>query len=129
MLTHEEQALQALQPQVVKRSITRTQALERAGDLVNQVRNPAFTQSFLKGPMREWLSEPVIRVLPMDLKKKHYYDERDEYAWEETVQAEQDVSFIVQGFGTSLAQQRETLAQEMDQQHRAMADTKDLEAL
>lgn len=79
--------------------------------------------------------------------KEHYYDERDEYTWEETVQVEQDVSFIVQGFGTSLAQQHETLAQEMaiqrqemaqqgwafaqamERQRWAMTDTKDLEAL
>ncbi|RSL67999.1 hypothetical protein CEP54_003044 [Fusarium duplospermum] len=176
--------------QVVTRSITRAQALERAGDLVNQVRNPKFNQFALKDPMGLWLTEPVIRVLPMDLKKKvllycsdhlpdwsakieeHYYDLRDEYTWQETIQVapveqaygietlglllaelkaierkiepreirkavttlrrkmrahakywdklSQDVSSILKGSGTSLAEQRETLAREMDQQRRAL---------
>ncbi|EEU40555.1 uncharacterized protein NECHADRAFT_75812 [Fusarium vanettenii 77-13-4] len=90
--------------QVVTRSITRVQALERAGDLINQVRNPDFDQFALKDKMGLWLSEPVIRVLPMGLRKtvllycsdhlpdwsvkikEHYFEDRDEHTWQETIQ-------------------------------------------
>ncbi|RTE77619.1 hypothetical protein BHE90_007908 [Fusarium euwallaceae] len=178
--------------QVVTRSITRAQALERAGDLVNQVRNPHFDQYALKDRMGLWLSEPVIRVLPMGLKKQvllycsdhlpdwsvkikeHYYEDRDEHTWQETIEvapAEQaygketlgsllaelktvepkihptelrdvvtglrrrirphgkhwdklleDMVFVLKGSGTSTAEQRKTLAEEMSRQRQALEE-------
>ncbi|RSM16207.1 hypothetical protein CDV31_004526 [Fusarium ambrosium] len=176
--------------QVITRSITRAQALERAGDLVNQVRNPHFDQYALKDRMGLWLSEQVIRVLPMGLKKQvllycsdhlpdwsvkikeHYYEDRDEHTWQETIEvapAEQaygketlgsllaelktvepkihpmelrdvvtglrrrikphgkhwdklleDMASVLKGSGTSTAEQRKTLVEEMSQQRQAL---------
>ncbi|KAL2691177.1 hypothetical protein Neosp_001558 [[Neocosmospora] mangrovei] len=176
--------------QVVTRSITRAQALERAGDLINQVRNPDFDQFALKDKMGLWLSEPVIRVLPMGLKKRlllycsdhlpdwsakikeHYFEDRDEHTWQETIQVapaeqvygketlgsllaklktieakihptelreavtglrrrirphgkywdklQQDMVSVLKGSGTSTAEQREALVEEMSQQREAL---------
>ncbi|KAI8722927.1 hypothetical protein NCS52_00147100 [Fusarium sp. LHS14.1] len=165
--------------QVVTRSITRVQALERAGDLINQVRNPNFDQFALKDKMGLWLSEPVIRVLPMDLKKQvllycsdhlphwsvkiqeHYFEDRDKHTWQETIQVapaeqvllktieaknhptelreavtglrrrirphgkywdklQQDMVSVLKGSGTSTAEQREALVEEMSQQRQAL---------
>ena len=137
-----------------------------------------------------WLSEPVIRVLPMDLKKQvllycsdhlpdwsvkikeHYFEDRDEHTWQETIQVapaeqvygketlgsllaklktieakihptelreavtglrrrirphakywdklQQDMASFFKGSGTSTAEQRQILVEEMSQQRQAL---------
>ncbi|KAM0553409.1 hypothetical protein ACHAPJ_007424 [Fusarium lateritium] len=57
-------------PTFVTKRITRKEALQQAGDLINMVDVPGFDQESLKPKMKEWLSEPVFRVLPRDLKRR-----------------------------------------------------------
>ncbi|KAJ4244350.1 hypothetical protein NW762_014477 [Fusarium torreyae] len=57
-------------PTFVTKLITRKEALEQAGDLVDMIDVLGFDQESLKPRMKEWLSEPVFRVLPRELKQR-----------------------------------------------------------
>ncbi|KAM0469127.1 hypothetical protein ACHAP7_010240 [Fusarium lateritium] len=55
-------------PTVIEKSITRQEAIDQAGDLIHKIGNLEFDQEALKPRMTEWIGEPVLRVLPPDLK-------------------------------------------------------------
>jgi hypothetical protein len=55
-------------PTIVQESITRQEAIDQAGDLIHKISNLDFDQEALKPRMTEWMSEPVLRVLPHGLK-------------------------------------------------------------
>jgi hypothetical protein len=57
-------------PTVETKTITRKQALEQAGDLVHKIGNFEFDQESLKPKVAELFDEPVLCVLPPDLKAR-----------------------------------------------------------
>ncbi|RGP81497.1 hypothetical protein FLONG3_366 [Fusarium longipes] len=68
-------------PIVETRSITREQALHQIGDFIHKIGNLEFDQESLKGQVSENMDEPVLRVLPPDLKTRirewsWHYDSR-----------------------------------------------------
>ncbi|KAF4972224.1 hypothetical protein FSARC_1176 [Fusarium sarcochroum] len=57
-------------PMLVEKRITREEALEQSGGLADMIWVPGFQQESLKPRMKEWLTRPVFRVLPQDLKDR-----------------------------------------------------------
>ncbi|KAG5658640.1 hypothetical protein KAF25_010821 [Fusarium avenaceum] len=55
-------------PTVVQKTITRQEAIDQAEDFIHKISSLDFDQDALKRRMNEWTSEPVLRVLPPDLK-------------------------------------------------------------
>ncbi|SPJ72819.1 uncharacterized protein FTOL_02548 [Fusarium torulosum] len=55
-------------PTIVQKSITRQEAIDQAGDLIHKISNLDFDQEALKPRMAQWMSKPVLRVLPPGLK-------------------------------------------------------------
>ncbi|KAI6750805.1 hypothetical protein HG530_014255 [Fusarium avenaceum] len=55
-------------PTVVQKTITRQEGIDQAEDFIHKISSLEFDQDALKSRMTEWMSEPVLRVLPPDLK-------------------------------------------------------------
>ncbi|CAJ0549797.1 Ff.00g034100.m01.CDS01 [Fusarium sp. VM40] len=55
-------------PTVVQKTITRQEAIDQAEDFIRKISSLDFDQDALKPRMAECMSEPVLRVLPPDLK-------------------------------------------------------------
>ncbi|RGP68876.1 hypothetical protein FSPOR_5082 [Fusarium sporotrichioides] len=74
-------------PTVETKIITREEALEKAGDLDHEIGNLGFDQESLK-PKVTKLTEPVIRVLPPELKTRilHWSWHHDPHAFKQILQ-------------------------------------------
>jgi hypothetical protein len=69
-------------PTIVQKSITRQEAIDQAGDLIHKISNLDYNQEALKPRMAQWISEPVLRVLPPDLKSSvHLWCWHHDPAW------------------------------------------------
>ncbi|KAF9774492.1 hypothetical protein IL306_007496 [Fusarium sp. DS 682] len=62
----------------VTMTITREQALAKAGGLPDRIQNPLVKQESLKAPLKSWIDYNTFRVLPRELKAKYQHYAREE---------------------------------------------------
>ncbi|RBR16283.1 hypothetical protein FVER53590_05872 [Fusarium verticillioides] len=55
-------------PTLVKKTITREEALERAGENIAKMGKSKFVDKLLGPTVSKWLAEPILRVLPPEMK-------------------------------------------------------------